>query len=58
MNDTKIDPICGMEIDERKAIKLNKEGQTHFFCSNNCRDKFLNKIKDSDVNKNQDSGRE
>ncbi|MFQ5952198.1 MAG: heavy metal translocating P-type ATPase [Candidatus Omnitrophota bacterium] len=34
------DPICGMEVDESKALKLEKDGKTYFFCSKNCRDKF------------------
>jgi len=41
------DPICGMEVEERKAVKLDKNGETYFFCSKICQDKFLNKVKDS-----------
>lgn len=37
------DPICGMQVDEDKAIKLEKDGQIYYFCSKNCRDKFLGK---------------
>lgn len=37
------DPVCGMEVDEHKAIKLEKEGKVYFFCSKNCHDKFLGK---------------
>jgi len=36
-----IDPICKMEVDEKKAIKIKKEGKEYFFCSPTCRDKFL-----------------
>jgi len=35
------DPICGMEVDERTGLKLEHEGQTYYFCSPACRDKFL-----------------
>ncbi len=35
------DPVCGMEVDENKAIKLEKDGKTYYFCSSKCRDKFL-----------------
>ncbi len=35
------DPVCGMEIDERKAIKGSKDGQTYYFCSEYCRNKLL-----------------
>ncbi|MBI2653699.1 heavy metal translocating P-type ATPase [Candidatus Woesearchaeota archaeon] len=35
------DPVCGMEVDERKArFKLVKKGKKHYFCSKNCYDKF------------------
>jgi len=34
------DPVCGMEVDERKAIKLNKTGMAYFFCSERCKTKF------------------
>jgi len=37
------DPICGMEVDERKALKAEKDGEVYFFCSKVCRDKFLGK---------------
>jgi len=35
------DPICGMEIEKTKAIKLTQDGLTYYFCSENCRQKFL-----------------
>jgi len=35
------DPVCGMEIDmETAAAKVSHQGQTYYFCSNDCRDKF------------------
>jgi len=36
-----IDPICGMEVDEKKALSAEHEGKTYYFCSPGCRDKFL-----------------
>jgi Cu+-exporting ATPase len=36
-----IDPICGMEVDEKTALSAEHEGQTYYFCSPGCRDKFL-----------------
>ena len=39
------DPICGMEVDEKKAIKLEKNGKVYFFCSQNCQGKFLDTSK-------------
>jgi len=35
------DPVCGMEIDEKKAkFKLDKGGKKYYFCSKSCYDKF------------------
>jgi Cu+-exporting ATPase len=36
-----IDPICGMEVDERSEIRAERDGQTFFFCCQGCRDAFL-----------------
>jgi Cu+-exporting ATPase len=36
-----IDPICGMTVDEAKGLKANVDGQTFYFCSAGCREKFL-----------------
>lgn len=34
------DPICGMQVNETEALKLTKDGQTHYFCSERCLKKF------------------
>ena len=35
------DPVCGMEIDPEKAkVSTNFNGQTFWFCSDNCADQF------------------
>jgi Cu+-exporting ATPase len=36
-----IDPICGMEVDEKTALSAEYEGKKYYFCSPGCRDKFL-----------------
>src|SRR5512136_2655374 len=36
-----IDPICGMEVDEKTALRVEFEGKKYYFCSPGCRDKFL-----------------
>ncbi|MEW6087537.1 MAG: heavy metal translocating P-type ATPase [bacterium] len=36
-----IDPVCGMEVDEKTAIKAEKDGKIYYFCSNICKRKFL-----------------
>ena len=38
----KKDPVCGMEVDEKKAkFMLVKDGKKYYFCSKNCYDEFL-----------------
>lgn len=36
-----IDPICGMAVDTNTALKLEIEGELHYFCSSGCRDRFV-----------------
>lgn len=36
-----IDPICGMTVDDLKAINAQRHGQTFYFCCEHCRRKFL-----------------
>ncbi|MDD5044425.1 MAG: copper-translocating P-type ATPase [Candidatus Omnitrophica bacterium] len=38
------DPICGMQVNEKNAIRLEKDGQVYFFCSINCKNKFLGHV--------------
>lgn len=35
------DPVCGMEVDENKAVKIEAGGKVNYFCSRRCKDKFL-----------------
>ena len=35
------DPLCGMHVDESSPLKVDRDGQTWFFCSEHCRDLFL-----------------
>ncbi len=36
-----IDPICGMTVDEATSRSTERDGQTVYFCSEHCRQKFL-----------------
>jgi len=47
------DPICKMEVDPAKAIKFTRDGFIYYFCSENCRQKFL---KQSSIEKSVTSG--
>ncbi len=52
-----IDPVCGMEVEERKAKATSTyNGKTYFFCSPECQEEvetdpesYLEDIEDSDV---------
>ena len=36
-----IDPVCGMEVDERSSKdKSMVQGETYFFCSKECKEEF------------------
>jgi P-type Cu+ transporter len=37
----KIDPICGMKVDETTALSAERDGETFWFCSEHCRKTFL-----------------
>lgn len=37
------DPICGMTVDAATAIHAERDGETFYFCSDQCRQKFLSK---------------
>lgn len=35
------DPVCGMQVDPEKAAgKVEYQGQTYYFCSDDCRKAF------------------
>lgn len=37
----KKDPICGTFVAPSAALTLERAGQTHYFCSAECRNKFV-----------------
>ena len=36
----KKDPVCGTFVSEATAVQKTKGGQTYYFCSAECRDKY------------------
>ncbi|MFW9877540.1 MAG: heavy metal translocating P-type ATPase, partial [Candidatus Thorarchaeota archaeon] len=46
------DPVCGMEIDPRKALEYEYKGKIYYFCSTNCETHFK---RDSERFKNYDA---
>lgn len=39
------DPVCGMHLAEGLALPLKQGAETWFFCSAECRDKYLSQLK-------------
>ena len=37
------DPYCGVYFAKKDGVHLNKDGQDFYFCSKECKDKFLDK---------------
>ena len=35
------DPVCGLPVDEATAPQIERDGETFYFCSNDCRQAFL-----------------
>jgi len=35
------DPVCGMTVDEATAPSTERDGKMFYFCSEQCRQKFL-----------------
>jgi YHS domain-containing protein len=35
------DPVCGMYMDSRLAVRLENRKEAHFFCSEECKNKYL-----------------
>jgi YHS domain-containing protein len=36
------DPVCGMYMDSRLAVRLERKQEKHYFCSEDCKQKYLN----------------
>lgn len=41
------DPVCGMTVDEATAIRVERDGKTFYFCSDQCRQKFVSSSVDT-----------
>jgi Cu+-exporting ATPase len=35
------DPVCGLPVDEASAPQVERDGETFYFCSSDCRQAFL-----------------
>lgn len=36
-----VDPVCGMSVEQEKAMSLEWRGQTYYFCAHGCHDELL-----------------
>jgi YHS domain-containing protein len=45
LEEMKKDPICGTYLPERQALQLTSGGETHYFCSEECKNKFAEQLK-------------
>ncbi|UCE74209.1 MAG: cation transporter [Methanomassiliicoccales archaeon] len=44
--DTAIDPVCGMTVDKKTAIKEVIGGKTYYFCMRQCADTFRKRVEE------------
>ena len=40
------DPVCGMYMDSRLAVRLDKHKEAYYFCSEECKSKYLGKSRE------------
>lgn len=40
------DPVCGMAVDSKNAPHADRDGQTFYFCCEQCRSTFLKAARD------------
>jgi len=37
------DPVCGMAVEQDKAVHMEWQGSTYYFCADGCREEFMKK---------------
>jgi uncharacterized protein len=42
------DPVCGMYMDSRLAVRLESSNEAHYFCSEECKNEYLRKAAAAD----------
>jgi YHS domain-containing protein len=47
------DPVCGMYMDSRLAVRFEEGGETVFFCSEECKSKFLAGVRAGEIPTNR-----
>lgn len=51
------DPVCGMNVNEERALKAEKNGRTFYFCGHSCKDRFFSKDKKGKPRQNHNGHR-
>jgi len=52
------DPVCNMQVDEQTAAGRSQyQGQTYYFCSHDCKEKFDRNPEQYEKQKGQSAGR-
>jgi len=51
------DPVCGMSVETDRAIRDERDGETHWFCSRGCRQEYLGTLAADDSTDSTDGGR-
>jgi uncharacterized protein len=41
------DPVCGMYMDSRLAVRIENRKEAHYFCSEECKNKYMGKSADA-----------
>ena len=39
------DPVCGMTVERGRAVSVERDAETYYFCSKGCREEFLGRLK-------------
>jgi len=42
------DPVCGKLVPQQQALKIDKNGETYYFCSNECCNQFASEKGDDE----------
>ena len=50
----KTDPVCGMEVSEEDAYRAEVDGEVHYFCSEGCKQRFLDERSSQELSTDYD----
>lgn len=56
-NDTAVDPVCGMTVDKKTAIKEVIGGKTYYFCMQSCAETFRKQVEEAGLKTIEDKAK-